>query len=70
LFTLHLDGFAHALDALGVAASLAGAQQHGRHGAEHREPAGDPQGVWRQGGTDDGDHRSPRRRSSIRAQTM
>jgi hypothetical protein len=26
--------------------------------------------VWRQGGTDDGDHRSPRRRSSIRAQTM
>jgi hypothetical protein len=70
LVTLHLDRSAHARDTLGVTAGLTGAEQDGHHGAEHHEPAGDPQGVGCEGRTDDRDHRSPLRRSSIRAQTM
>ena len=67
---LHLDGSAHALDTLNVAPCLTGAEQDGGDGANNGKKADDPQHIGGEDPADDGDHRSPRRRSSMRAQTI
>jgi hypothetical protein len=43
LFTFYLNGFAHVLNPLGIAASLPGAKQYGRDGAKDCEPSRNPE---------------------------
>ena len=67
---LHLDGSAHALDTLGIAPGLTGTEQYRGHSADDCEEPRELEGIGRQQSADDRDHRSPLRRSSIRAQIM
>ena len=67
---LYLDVPAQAFDALGIASGLTGAEQDGGDGAHDGNEPREPEGIGGKDPADDGDHRSPRRRSSIRAQTM
>ena len=67
---LHLDGSAHAFDTLRIAPGLTGTEQNSGNRTENCRQPDQPQGVGSKELPDGCDHRSPRRRSSIRAQIM
>jgi hypothetical protein len=70
LITLHLDGFAHLLNSLGIATGLAGAEEGGNYGAHNCGGTRNPKDIWGDELSDNGNQRSPRWRSSILAQII
>lgn len=59
LITLHLDGFAHLLNALGVASCLARPEQDRTDCAQNCSQSRKPKGVWGEELPDEGNQRSP-----------
>ena len=59
LIMLHLDGFAHLLNALGVAAGLARPEQDSTDCAQNCSQSRKPKGVWGKELPDKGNQRSP-----------
>jgi len=60
LITLHLDGFSHLLNALGVASGLARPEQDSANCAQNCSQSRKPKGVWGKELPDKGNQRSPR----------
>ena len=60
LITLHLDGFSHLLNALGVASGLARPEQDSANCTQNCRKSGKPKGIWGEELPDKGDQRSPR----------
>ena len=58
-FTLHHDGFAHLLNALGVASGLARPEQDSANCAHNCRKSGKPKGVWGKELPDEDNQRSP-----------
>jgi len=56
---LHLDGFAHLLNALGVASGLTGPEQDSTDCAQNCSQSRKPKGVWGKELPDKGNQRSP-----------
>ncbi len=67
---LHLDGSVHAFDTLRIAPGLTRAEQDRGDGADDCKEPRELEGIWGEQSADDRDHRSPLRRSSMRAQIM
>ena len=59
LITLHLDGFAHLLNALCVASGLTGPEQDSANCAQNGRESRKPKGVWGKELPDKGNQRSP-----------
>gem|GEM_PF-6030617 len=70
LFTLHLDCSAHPLDTLRITPSLTRTEQDRGDGTDDCEEPRELEGIGSEQSAEDRDHRSPLRRSSIRAQIM
>ena len=70
LVMLHLDVPTQAFDALRIPPGFTGAEQDRGDSADDCEEPRELEGIGGQKSADDRDHRSPRRRSSMRAQTM
>ena len=59
LITLHLDGFAHLLNAFGVASGLAGPEQDSPDSAQNCRESCKPKSEWGEELPDKGNQRSP-----------